>query len=52
MEPTGAGTRMTQTETFSGVLVPLLRKQIDGFVADFRGLNEALRTHVEQPVTA
>jgi hypothetical protein len=46
--PHGGGTRLIQSETFTGVLVPLLRKSLDtGTVAGFRAMNAALRTRAE-----
>lgn len=46
LEPTESGTRLTQEETFTGALVPLigLAKTEDGF----RAMNEALRERAER----
>lgn len=41
------GTRLTQSETFSGVLVTLLRGSVRGAEAGFRALNEALTQRVQ-----
>jgi hypothetical protein len=46
--PHSASTRLVHTETFTGVLVPLLRKSLDtGTVAGFRAMNEALKARAE-----
>ena len=39
----GGGTRFTQHETFSGVLVPLMRGVLDDTLRGFTAMNEALR---------
>jgi hypothetical protein len=41
-------TRFIQSERFSGVLVPLMRKSLAGTTDGFRMMNEALRTEVER----
>jgi hypothetical protein len=43
----GGHTRLTQSETFRGVLVPLTGKTITRTEADFRALNQALKLRVE-----
>ena len=46
--PHGHGTRLIQTETFTGLLVPLLRKSLDtGTIAGFRAMNIALKARAE-----
>jgi hypothetical protein len=44
----GGRTRLTQAETFSGVLVPLVGKLIEQTRAGFEAMNEALRERAEQ----
>lgn len=39
--------RLVQSERFSGLLVPLLRRTIDQAAAGFEAMNEALRARVE-----
>ncbi|GGY12150.1 SRPBCC domain-containing protein [Streptomyces hiroshimensis] len=39
----GGGTRVVQSEKFTGLLVPLLRRSITATVADFEALNKALK---------
>ena len=39
----GGGTRFVQSETFSGVLVPLLGRVLDDTAEGFRAMNEALQ---------
>jgi hypothetical protein len=46
LEPIPGGTRLTQAETFSGVLVPLVGSAID-VGDDFTAMNAALRDRVE-----
>ncbi len=49
LEPTPTGTRFTQHETFTGVLVPLLARSLDTHtVAGFDLMNAALKARVEQ----
>ncbi|MEU8911994.1 SRPBCC domain-containing protein [Streptomyces nigrescens] len=43
----GGVTRVTQSEQFSGLLIPLLGKTIDATTDNFRLLNEALKVRVE-----
>jgi len=43
----GDGTRVVQSEKFTGLLVPLLGKTIDGTVENFRRLNSALKDTAE-----
>lgn len=46
--PRGSGTRLVQSESFSGVLVPLLRRSLDtATAAGFRAMNVALKTRAE-----
>ncbi|TDC44089.1 SRPBCC domain-containing protein [Micromonospora sp. KC213] len=47
LTPHGGGTRVVQSETFSGILVPLFGKVVNGTVADFERLNEALKSRAE-----
>lgn len=50
--PQGAGTRLVQTETFTGILVPLLSKSLDtATIAGFRAMNAALKTRAEAVAT-
>ena len=46
LEPIPGGTRLTQSETFSGVLVPLVGSAID-VGDDFEAMNAALRDRAE-----
>ncbi|WP_040339381.1 SRPBCC domain-containing protein [Candidatus Blastococcus massiliensis] len=47
LHPTGQGTRLVQSEDFSGVLVRPLRGFLDGgTLAGFRAMNDALRQRV------
>jgi hypothetical protein len=41
------GTRLQQSETFRGVLASFARKAIAGAEADFRALNEAIKSRAE-----
>lgn len=46
--PHGDGTRLIQTESFTGMLVPMLRQSLDtGTVAGFRAMNVALKARAE-----
>lgn len=47
LTPAGTGTRLVQSEDFSGILVPFLGKMIKDTEDDFRALNEALKKHLE-----
>ena len=50
LEDLGDGqTRLTQSETFRGVLVPLAGKTISQTEDDFRALNQALKRRAEHP---
>jgi hypothetical protein len=49
LEPTARGTRVAQTETFTGILVPLLRRSLDTHTAaGFELMNHALKAQVER----
>ncbi len=48
LEDTGGHTRLTQSETFRGVLVPVTGKIITQTEADFRTLNQALKQRAER----
>lgn len=50
LEATESGTRLTQEETFTGVLVPLLASTLARTEDGFRAMNEALRARAEQVV--
>jgi hypothetical protein len=43
----GGGTRLVQSETFRGLLVPLAGKTITAIEADYAALNRALKQRVE-----
>ncbi|WEV76584.1 SRPBCC domain-containing protein [Janibacter cremeus] len=46
--PHGDGTRLIQSESFTGILVPLLRKSLDaGTRAGFQAMNVALKARAE-----
>jgi hypothetical protein len=45
----GGHTRLTQSETFRGLLVPLTRTTISHTEDDFRALNQALKQRAEHP---
>lgn len=48
LQPTGTGTRFTQSEKFSGLLVRLLRSSLDEHTrAGFEAMNQALKTRAE-----
>jgi hypothetical protein len=44
----GGGTRLVQSETFRGLLVPLSGKLLGGLEADYAALNRALKQRVER----
>jgi hypothetical protein len=46
LEPTETGTRLTQEETFTGVLVPLAGGTLAKAEEGFRAMNEALQSRV------
>jgi hypothetical protein len=48
LEDLGGHTRLTQSETFRGVLVPFTSKVITQTEADFRALNQALKRRAER----
>ncbi|MFF7726919.1 SRPBCC family protein [Streptomyces sp. NPDC008001] len=43
----GGGTRVVQSERFTGVLVPFLRRGITATIAEFKALNQALKKRAE-----
>lgn len=47
LEATPTGTRLTQSETFRGLLVPLFGKVVDRAQDDFARLNAALKRRAE-----
>jgi hypothetical protein len=47
LEDLGGHTRLTQSETFRGVLIPFTGKTITQTEADFRALNQALTQRAE-----
>jgi hypothetical protein len=47
LEDLGGHTRLTQSETFRGVLVPFTGKTVTRTESDFRALNQALKKRVE-----
>jgi hypothetical protein len=47
--PEGRGTRLRHSESFSGILVPFLKKMLSRTEADFAAFNQALKRRVEQP---
>ncbi len=50
LEPTAAGTHLTQEETFTGVLVPLMASTLTKTESGFQQMNEALKERVERIV--
>src|SRR5262245_3316171 len=46
LEPVEGGTRLTQAETFTGILVPLFGSTLTKTEEGFRAMNEALRARV------
>ena len=50
LHETGSGTRLVQDEYFTGILVRLLRKDLDDkTIRGFRAMNEALKQRCEAP---
>jgi hypothetical protein len=47
LEDRGGSTRLTQSETFSGILIPFTGRMITRTETDFRNLNQALKQRVE-----
>jgi hypothetical protein len=47
LEDLGGHTRLTQSETFSGILVPFTGTTISRTEGDFRALNQALKQRTE-----
>lgn len=47
LTPVGGGTRLVQSESFRGLLVPFSGKTFASTEASFRALNEALRERAE-----
>jgi len=47
LDAAGGGTRLVQSETFRGILVPFIGKALAGAQASFREQNEALKKRVE-----
>jgi hypothetical protein len=47
LEPTAGGTRLTQEETFTGILVPLTGSTLAKTEAGFQAMNEALKARAE-----
>ena len=51
LHPENGATRIVQSETFTGALVPLMARSLDrGTAAGFGQMNTALKARVEQPV--
>jgi hypothetical protein len=51
LHPENGATRLVQSETFTGALVPLMARSLDrGTAAGFALMNTALKARVEQPV--
>ncbi|GAB1508828.1 SRPBCC family protein [Actinophytocola sp. KF-1] len=48
LEPTASGCRLTQEETFTGVLVPVLASTLAKTEEGFRQMNEALKERAER----
>jgi hypothetical protein len=48
LEAVPGGTRLTQAERFSGILVAPLKRSLDGTELGFRAMNEALKARAEQ----
>jgi hypothetical protein len=47
LEDLGGHSRLTQSETFSGILIPFTGKTISRTEGDFRALNQALKQRAE-----
>jgi len=47
LEPTATGTRLTQEETFTGILVPLTGSTLAKTKAGFQQMNEALKARAD-----
>lgn len=47
LSPADGGTRLVQSETYRGLLVPFSGRTLAGAEASFRGLNEALKKRAE-----
>lgn len=47
LSPHNGGTRLEQSEKFTGLLVPVLGSLIDGTVENFQRLNDALKERAE-----
>jgi hypothetical protein len=47
LSPANGGTRVVQSETFRGILVPFSGKSLASSEASFRALNEALKERAE-----
>jgi hypothetical protein len=52
LEDLDGHTRLTQSETFRGLLVPLAGKTISQTENDFRALNQALKRRAENPAAS
>lgn len=52
LTPAGDGTRLVQSETFRGILVPVIGKTLNSAQASFREQNEALKKRVETPASS
>jgi hypothetical protein len=53
LHPSGSGTRLVQSEVFTGALVPLLARSLDrGAAAGFTLMNTALKARAERQPTA
>jgi hypothetical protein len=47
LHPTTTGTRLVQSERFTGVLVPFLSRMLEATVSRFVAMNESLRAEIE-----
>jgi hypothetical protein len=53
LEPIASGTKLTQSETFGGVLVRFFRKSLDSRTkSGFEAMNRALKARAESPVVS